>query len=297
MAVAQEGNISRAAHLLHVTQPTLSRQLKDLEEELGCHLFIRKSHCIGLTAEGRLLRRRAEDILRLVERTRSEFCSPSQMLGGDVAIGAGESYAFRWLARAACELRRRHPHVVFHIYSGNKEDVAERLEKGVLDFGLFIQPADVSRYESLALPEKDTWGVLMRKDCPLAAQKEVTRKDLEGLPLLLSRQVMAYAGADNALLDWFGGNADALHLAATSNLLYNVSLMVSEGVGYAIALDRLANCSAESPLCFRPLSPALSAGVDVVWAKGRPLSAAAKVFLQLLRNMVAQNGTSSHSPC
>lgn len=281
MAVAEEGGISRAANVLHITQPTLSRQMMDLEEELGCKLFKRGSHSVSLTPEGRQLRRRAEDILELVARTEHEFRREGRQLAGEVAIGAGETCAFRQLARAACELRRRHPAVRFQLHSGNKEDVTERLDKGLLDFGLLIQPADISRYCSFHLQETDAWGVLMRKDSPLAARQAITREDLAHAPLLLSRQVTKSPGG-NALLDWLDLRPQELHAAVTYNLIYNAAVMVREGMGYAITLAGLADCSEGSPLCFRPLSPPIEAGLDVVWVKNRPLSAASAAFLQLL---------------
>lgn len=283
MAVAEEGSFSRASNRLHVTQPTLSRQIRDLEEELGCALFKRGSHSVGLTPEGHLLRRRAEDILGLVEHTEREFRPDKQALGGEVSIGAGESDAFRQLARAAGELRKRRPGVLFHLYSGNKEDVAEKLDKGLLDFGLIIHPADISRYHSLALKQKDVWGVVMRKDSPLAKKGVVTRDELTGVPLLVSRQAYRSRESGNALLAWLGGTTRGLHIAATYNLIYNAAVMVREGLGCALSLDKLVPCGDNSPLCFRPLSPPVESGLAVVWAKGRPLSAAAAAFLECLR--------------
>lgn len=283
LAVAAEGSVSRAAKVLHVTQPTLSRQLIELEEELGCNLLKRGSHGVTLTPSGVLLRRRAEDIIRLVDRTAGEFTPAVSELTGEIAIGAGESFAMRRLARVARKLRKFHPRVVFHLYSGNREDVTECLDCGVLDFCLFIQPADLTRYNTLTLPEKDTWGVLMRKDSPLAVNKSISPKDLQGVPLLVSRQVMRAPEQGNQLLAWFGLSATELNISATYNLIYNATFLVEEGVGYAVTLDRLADCSVESALCFRPLKPALHASLDLVWSKARPLSAVAAVFLQLLQ--------------
>lgn len=287
MAVADEGSFSRASNRLHVTQPTLSRQIRDLEEELGCALFKRGSHSVSLTPEGHLLRRRAEDILGLVEHTEREFRPGKQALGGEVSIGAGESDAFRQLARAAYELRQRRPGVLFHLYSGNKEDVAEKLDKGLLDFGLVIQPADISRYHSLPLKQKDAWGLVMRKDNPLAEKEAITREELSGVPLLVSRQAYRSRESGNALLAWLGGTTRGLHVAATYNLIYNAAVMVREGLGCALALDKLAPCGDDSPLCFRPLSPPVESSLAVVWVKGRPLPAAAAAFLECLRQEVS----------
>lgn len=282
LAVAEEGCISRAAHVLHVTQPTLSRQLMALEEELGHKLLKRGSHHVSLTFEGQLLRRRAEEILNMVERTEHEFSSSGTNIRGSVFIGAGETYAMHRLAKVARELHRQHPGIGFHLYSGNQEDVTERLDKGLLDFGLIIQPADISRYGRLPLAERDVWGVLMRKDSPLAGLSAIRREDLQSQPLLMSRQVMKHPQHGNVLLHWFGRDADHLELVATYNLIYNASVMVMEGLGYALTLDRLVDCSSSSPLCFRPLDPPVHSGLDLVWKKGRPLSAAADAFLRLM---------------
>ena len=283
LTVAKEGNISRAAHTLHVTQPTLSRQLMALEEELGHKLLKRGSHHVSLTFEGRLLRQRAEEILNMVERTENEFTTSGKTIRGSVYIGAGETHAMHQLAQAARKLHQQHPGIGFHLYSGNQEDVTERLDKGLLDFGLIIQPADISRYSKLPLAEQDIWGVLMRKDSPLAEKATIQKEDLLPRPLLMSRQVMKNPQQDNVLLRWFGKDAEHLKLVATYNLIYNASVMVIEGMGYAITLDHLADCSSSSPLCFRPLNPPVRSGLALVWKKERPLSAAAEAFLQLMQ--------------
>ncbi len=283
LTVAKEGSISRAAHTLHVTQPTLSRQLMALEEELGHKLLKRGSHHVSLTFEGQLLRQRAEEILNMVERTENEFSTSGKTIRGSVYIGAGETYAMHRLAQAARKLHQQHPGTGFHLYSGNQEDVTERLDKGLLDFGLIIQPADISRYNRLPLAEQDVWGVLMRKDSPLAEKAAIRKEALLPRPLLMSQQVMKNPPHDNILLRWFGKEAEHLKLVATYNLIYNASVMVMEGMGYAVTLDRLADCSTTSPLCFRPLEPPVRSGLALVWKKGRPLSAAAEAFLQQIR--------------
>lgn len=272
-----------ASRTLHVTQPTLSRQLQDLEDELGRQLFIRGSHSLTLTAEGMLLRKRAEEILEMVHKTESEFSSMGETIAGDIYIGGGETEAMRQIARLTREIRRDYPEVRFHIFSGNAEDVTERLDKGILDFGLLIQPVDILKYDSINLPDKVTWGVVMRKDSPLAKKQVVTQQDLLDLPLICSRQVVQRLGQRNEYSDWFAETGERLNIVATYNLIYNAALMVEEGVGYAIALNRLVNTTSHSRLCFRPLKPGVKSGMNLVWKKYQVFSSAAELFLERAR--------------
>ncbi len=283
LAVAREGSMTGASRTLHVTQPTLSRQLQDLEDELGRQLFIRGSHSLTLTAEGMLLRKRAEEILEMVHKTESEFSSMGETIAGDIYIGGGETEAMRQIARLTREIRRDYPEVRFHIFSGNAEDVTERLDKGILDFGLLIQPVDILKYDSINLPDKVTWGVVMRKDSPLAKKQVVTQQDLLDLPLICSRQVVQRLGQRNEYSDWFAETGERLNIVATYNLIYNAALMVEEGVGYAIALDRLVNTTSHSRLCFRPLTPGVKSGMNLVWKKYQVFSSAAELFLERAR--------------
>ncbi len=283
LAVAREGSMTGASRTLHVTQPTLSRQLQDLEDELGRQLFIRGSHSLTLTAEGMLLRKRAEEILEMVHKTESEFSSMGETIAGDIYIGGGETEAMRQIARLTREIRRDYPEVRFHIFSGNAEDVTERLDKGILDFGLLIQPVDILKYDSINLPDKVTWGVVMRKDSPLAKKQVVTQQDLLDLPLICSRQVVQRLGQRNEYSDWFAETGARRKRVGTYNLIYNAALMVEEGVGYAIALDRLVNTTSHSRLCFRPLKPGVKSGMNLVWKKYQVFSSAAELFLERAR--------------
>lgn len=278
LAVAQEESISGAAEYLHLTQPTLSRQLMDLEEELGKKLFIRGSRKVRLTEDGLLLRKRAGEIVELVEKTESEFWGSKETVAGDVYIGGGESDAMRLIARAARALQKSHPSVHYHLFSGNAGDVCERLDKGCLDFGILLEPVNLKRYDYMRFPCTDVWGVLMRKDSPLAALESIRAEDLLGKPLLLSRQAM---GKDS-LSAWFGMDYTDLNIVATYNLIYNASLMVEEGLGYAVTLDHLVNTTGDSPLCFRPLEPRLEIGLYIVWKKFQIFSKAAAKFLAAL---------------
>ncbi|WP_336883788.1 LysR family transcriptional regulator [Priestia koreensis] len=283
LTVAREGNITKAANFLHVTQPTLSRQLKDLEEELGKKLFVRSSHSVILTEEGIILRKRAEEILNMVDKLEGEFSSMEETLSGDVYIGGGETEAMKLIAKVAKDLQLRYPKIRYHLYSGNEEDITERLDKGLLDFGLLIQPADLSKYNYINVPAKDVWGVVMRKDSPLAEKETIEATDLLELPLICSRQAMKQTFSKNEFADWFGEDFHKLNIVTTYNLAFNASLMVEEGIGYAITLDKIVNTSESSSLCFRSLQPRLESGLNIVWKKHQLFSAAANAFLQEMR--------------
>ncbi len=283
LTVAREGSMTAAADFLHVTQPTLSRQLKDLEQELGKKLFIRSSHSIILTDEGMLLRKRAEEILDMVDKLETEFHSMEETISGDVYIGGGETDAMRQIARVVKDLQLSYPNIRYHLYSGNEDDVTERLDKGLLDFGILIQPADLSKYNHINIPAKDVWGVVMRKDSPLAFKDTIQAVDLLSVPLICSRQAMKQTFSKNEFADWFGEDFDKLNVVTTYNLAYNAALMVDEGIGYAIALDKIVNTSSDSNLCFRPLEPSLESGLNIVWKKHQVFSSAAEMFLKKIQ--------------
>ena len=282
LAVAREQNISAAAQSLHLTQPTLSRQLKELEDELGKQLMVRGSRKVTLTEEGVLLRRRAEQILDLVGRTEQVVRQSDETVSGDIYIGTGETDGMRRLAQAAKQVQAAPPGVRFHIVSGDASDVCERLDRGLLDFGMLLGDIDRTRYNYLELPMRDVWGVLMRRDSPLAGQQTVSPGQLWDKPLILSRQ------ADNksGLYRWLGREPAQLNTVATYNLIYNASLMVDEGMGYAFTLDKLVN-TAGSNLCFRPLSPRLELGMYLVWKRPHRFSRAAALFLEQLQAHLA----------
>lgn len=282
LAVAREQNISAAAQSLHLTQPTLSRQLMELEKELGKQLMVRGSRKITLTEDGMRLRRRAEEILELVDRTEKEVMQSDDTVSGDIYIGTGETDGVRQIVRAANQLQGSHPGIRFHIVSGDAMDVCERLDKGLLDFGILLGDMDKTRYSCMELPMKDTWGVLMRRDSPLAQRETVSPRDLWDKPLILSRQVDNKSG----LYRWLRKEPSELHTVATYNLIYNASLMVDEGMGYAFTLDKLVN-TAGSNLCFRPLKPKMELGMYLVWKKSQLFSRAAELFLEQLQAQLA----------
>lgn len=281
LAVAREQSISGAAEFLHLSQPTLSRQLKDLEEELGKQLFIRGNRKITLTEEGVLLRKRAGEILELVKKTEQEIALSDDTVAGDIYIGAGETDAIRVIAKAAQQLQKKYPEVRLHIASGDAADVVEKLDKGLIDFGVLFDPQDLSKYNYLKIPEKDTWGVLMRRDAALAQKACIRPEDLWDKPLILSRQHRE----GSALLMWLNRSEADLHIVATYSLLYNGSILVDEGIGYAITLDRIINTNG-SNLCFRPLAPTLQAGLCVVWKKYQVFTKAAELFLDSLQQTI-----------
>lgn len=282
LAIAREGSISGAANSLNVTQPTLSRQMKDLEEELGHRLFVRGSHSVSLTAEGMRLRKRAEEITEMVIKTKAEFNTNNDIISGDIYIGSGETQGMRLITDIIAELREDYPDIHYHFYSGNADDVTERLDKGLLDFGLLIQPTDISKYDCLTLPAKDVWGVIMPKDCELAQKESITKQDLLGLPLICSRQSLQRTADYNDFLHWFGKDFAKLKIITTYNLLFNASLLVEQGIGYAISLDKLVD-TMDSQVCFRPLSPVVESALDIVWKKYQVFTPAAKVFLNALQ--------------
>ena len=283
LAVAREGSITGAANSLHLTQPTLTRQLQDLEKELKQKLLVRGKHKITLTPEGMILRKRAEEIVDMVEKTEAEFLAISETISGDIYIGGGESDCMKHIAQIIKEIQEDYPEIKFHIFSGNAEDVTEKLDKGLLDFGVLIQPVDLSKYDNIPLPDKDIWGVVMRKDNPLAKKKYIELEDIKGVPLINSRQAMRKTAGRNEFIEWFEGEFENMNTVATINLVYNATVMVKAGIGCAVTLDKLVDTSQESLLCFRPLKPKLESGLDIVWKKYQVFSPAADLFLKKLK--------------
>lgn len=282
LAIAREESISAAAETLHITQPTLSRQIKELEDEFGKQLFVRGNRKITLTEEGMLLRKRAEEISSLVEKTQLEMNALDNELNGDIYIGGGETQGMRFIIKAIQRMQAAYPMVRFHLYSGNAEDVGDRLDKGLLDFGVFIEPANMSKYDFIKLPAKDVWGVLMRKDSPLAEKEYIVANDLIHQPIIYSSQHMV----KNIISGWMQNDYDKLSFIASYNLIYNASLMVEDGAGYALTLDGLINTTGDSPLCFRPLKPKLEVGLALVWKKYQVFSKPAEYFLKELQSVV-----------
>lgn len=278
LAIAREQSISGAAESLHISQPTLSRQIKDLEDELGKILFTRGSHRITLTEEGMILRKRAEEMVELVRRTENEIALSDQGIAGDICIAAGETDGIRLIANLIKKLETDYPLIKYHFVSGNSPFVTEQLDKGLADFGLVFGNADRDKYEHIILPAKDVWGVLMRKNTELAKKEFITAGDLRDKPLIISREM----NRNDVIYEWFGCDIDKLNIRATYNLATNAMILADEGVGYVVCFDKLFNVSGKSRLCFRPLSPVVEAPMQVIWKKYQTHTKAASKFLDAL---------------
>ncbi len=279
LEVAREENITAAAEALHITQPTLSKQLMELEDEIGKKLFIRGKRRITLTEDGILLRKRASEIIELVEKTESELKKSDEIIVGDVYIGAAETDAMKDIAKICTNLQKKYPHIHYHLFSGNSEDVIEKLDKGLIDFGILFEPSDIKKYNYIKLPAYNTWGLLMRKDSPLATLTNITPDTLLNVPLICSKQALD----NNELAGWFGYNIEKLNIVATYNLIYNASFFVEEGFGSALTLDKLVSMTEDNNLCFKPLTPNLKTNLVMVWKKYQVFSKASETFLNELQ--------------
>ena len=281
LIATREGSITKAANRLNLTQPNLSRQISSLERDIGKKLFIRSNYKIKLTSEGVLLKKRAEEIMDLIDKTRTEFKSNDEIIAGDIHIGGGETHAIEFITKIMKEIQIKYPAVKYHVYSGNSSDVSEKLDKGLLDFGVFIEPADLSLYDYLKIPAKDIWGVLMRKDSKLAKKKFITKNDLLNLPLIFPKTPLYNKAPVNKIAEWFENDFDKLNITATYNLIYNASIMVKDRIGYAIGIDKLINAN-YGIFRFVPLKPKLESELNIVWKKGQIFSPAGKIFLDKL---------------
>lgn len=281
LAVTREQSISGAAESLHLSQPTLSRQLKDMEEELGKQLFLRSNRKITLTEEGMILRKRAEEILSLVKKTQDEITSVDETITGDIYVGSGETDAVRFLAKAARALQAEHPAVHLHIISGDKSMIIEELDRGLIDFGVLFDEMDMSKYEYLRIPAAEQFGILLRSDDPLAQNEVIALEDLWDKPLIISRQMLQ----DKNISELLQRDQEKLNIVATYSLLYNGSLMVEEGLGYAICLDKIINTSGSSQLCFRPLTKQIDTKLYILWKKYPVFTKAVEKFLLKMQEL------------
>lgn len=277
---ARQESITRAANTLHISQPTLSRQLKDLEDELGVRLFNRTNYAIRLTEEGIRFRLRAEDIIAMADSTLNEFTGKDQTIAGDIRIGSAEAEAMRLCGQTMKELSGTYPDIHFHLYSGDTEMLKEKLDSGFLDFLLIAEEPDLTRYQSISLPLTDQWGLIMKDTDELAAKKSIRKEDLINLPLIVSRQAL-----HQDLTNLFGSDAHRLKIAADYDLAHNASLLVQEGFGYLLAFDHIADLSEETHLVFRPVSPSLFTRSHLIYRKYQIFSPAAEVFLETFRNL------------
>lgn len=280
LETAREGSMTRAAERLHVTQPTLSKQIKELEEELGKKLFIRKSTSVVLTDEGMILRKRAEDLISIADKIENEFQSMNDITGGRVSVGCAESCLIRYLAQAIGRLNANYPGIQYSITSGGTEQVAERLNNGVLDLAIIVEPPDLSRYNYLEIPEQDVWGVYMRKDCPLTEKEYVTVDDLIGYPLFCSEQ-----SQQKDLPRWCGERVSELYFLASFNLSTNSFHFTREGLGLTLSFKDMIDTKSEEDLVFRPLYPTLQNKMYVIWKKYQVFTPAANLLLEELKKL------------
>ncbi len=278
LMVAREENITKAATLLHLTQPTLSRQLMQLEKELGVKLFHRSKHSIILTEDGMLLKRRAQEIVSLSHKTIQELSHKEDVLSGEIAIGCGETKGMLFLSEQIRKFQHKYPLVQFSIHSAIADDIKERIEKGILDIGLLMEPVDIGKYEFIRMPQREKWGILVRKDSELAEKESINPWDLTGVPLIMVKRELV----KNELASWFGDYYEELQIAAVYNLILNAAAMVERGVGVALCFD--LGVAFYEDLCFIPLTPTLETGSVLVWKKNQTLGAAASQFMSFLKN-------------
>ena len=278
LAVAREENMTRAAEVLHVSQPTLSKQIQALEDELGRKLFIRHSFRIELTEEGMLLRERAEDLVSMADKITGEFAALGDITGGDVYLGLAESYQIRYLARQIRRFKELYPNLRYHITSGDTEQVTEKLDRGLLDFAVLAEEPDAAKYHYLPFPEADVWGLIVPAGHTLASKSAISADDLAGLPLFCSEQ-----GWKKDIPRWCGEKMDSLCLEGSFRLSYNASLFVKEGLGFLLTLSKLIDTSDGSGLVFRPLTPRLEEKIYLVWKKYQLFTPIAQRLLDTLK--------------
>ena len=276
LAVVREESITKAAEVLHITQPTLSRQLAQMEEEVGVKLFDRGTRKISLTDEGMLLRRRAEEIIDLSDKTIRELLMREEQVEGVVSIGGGELGAMERVVELCGTFQRKYPRVRFDIYTATADVVKERVERGNLDIGILLEPIDIEKFEYIRFAGREQWVVLMRKNDPLAQFDTIHAEQLESLPLILPRRL----NVRSELANWFGDRFAQLNIAYTGNLTTNTALIVQKGYGYAIVVDGSLPFGERADVVSRPLSPTLSASVVFAWKREQPLTTVTKKFIE-----------------
>ena len=288
LTAAREGSITKAANSLNLTQPNLSRQINNLEKEIGKKLFIRSNYSIKLTSDGVLLKKRAEEIIDMIEKTRMEFQSSDDVIAGDIYIGCAETYYIKLIADVIKELRESYPKIIYHIHSGAYSEITEKLDKGLLDFGILIGDIDLSKYDYIDIPYKEVYGLLMRKDSHLSKNKFIEKHDLFDIPIMCPKIFFNNKIQTSKFSEWIGNDFDKLNIILSYNLIYNAALMVEEGIGYALTIDKLVNTTNTSDLHFIQLNPRLEIELRVVWKKNQVFSEASKIFLEKLKNKLCQ---------
>lgn len=282
LAVVREENITKAAEVLHVTQPTLSRQLSKMEDDLGVQLFLRGKKGITLTDEGLLLRRRAEEIVELAEKAERELTEHEELIDGEISIGSGELASVQLLPNLFSSFKERYPRVQFDLYTGNADYIKHRLDNGLTDIGILLEPVEIEKYDFIRFNILERWVVLMRPDAPLAEKDSVTIKDLVWLPLIFVKR----QSIRNELESWFRGHIDELNIVATSNMSTNASILVEQGYGYALVVEGSVPFLDTTKVCYRPLSPERTTTSVLAWKKNQPFAPAVKKFLEHAHNML-----------
>jgi DNA-binding transcriptional LysR family regulator len=277
--VAREENITKAAQLLHISQPTLSRQLAQLEEELGIELFERRSHSIVLTEDGMFFRRRAQEVVDLADKTKKDLSHKGNVIAGEIAIGCGELLSMADLIDILTAFREQYPLVHYNVYSASNESITQRIEQGTLDIGLLIEPVSVEKYDFVRMHTKEEWGVLVRKDSELAKKDFIRPEDLINLPLISTRNSLTH----NEIISWFGDYAQQINIVSTYNLLYNSAIMVQRGMGIALVLKLESNYD---DLCFVPVSPKLEMSSVLAWKAQQVFSPTVKAFIRFAKHHI-----------
>ncbi|MDE6034989.1 MAG: LysR family transcriptional regulator [Ruminococcus sp.] len=285
LTVVNEESITRASEVLHITQPTLSRQLAQLEDDIGVKLFERGSRKITLTNEGILLRRRAEEILQLVSKTKKEMSEQEKIVDGEISIGCGELASVQTIAEIIKSFQQKYPLVRYDIHTANADHIRERLDKGLTDIGLLLEPVDIDKYEFIRMNIKEKWGVIMRPDDPLTEKESVTPEDLSELPVCIVKRSLI----KNELASWFGDYFKKLNIRFTSNMSTNASVMVTNGLAYALVLEGSLPYLDTAKICYRPLCPELITTSVIAWKRHQPQSLATEKFIEHIRNYMSQN--------
>lgn len=280
LTTVEEGNITRAADILHITQPTLSRQLMELEKELGTTLLIRGKRALTLTDDGMYFKQQAEEIVELADRTEQTFMNKKDTISGVISLGATEALGGKVLASYIKAFTEKYPHVQFDLYNQMADNIKDKMEKGLLDMGLLLEPIDTSHYEFLRLSKKETWGLLMRKDHPLAKKENLTVEDLHDIPLILPKR----ENVKNELLHWLGVDESRLNVPVYYNLLSNIALLVDAGIGCALCLDGALSIHCSPDICFKPVAPEHTTRSVLLWKKNRLLQPAASLFIQMIQS-------------
>lgn len=283
LEIAREENMTAAAARLHISQPALSRQMADLEKELGKKLFVRTNRKTLLTEDGMLLRKRATEIVALVQKTEEEFASSQDAISGTITIGAAETSVMSWISDTFAKMHKEYPDIKFEVYSCTADDAKEKLEKGLLDFALMFEPADKSKFDYIEIEQYNVMGLLLPEESPLAQKETIQKEDVLDIPLLVSARMQNDSRYPFA--KWLKEDYEKLDITATYNLIYNAARMVESGLGYAVCIDHVADSGLKKPLCFRPFYPKVPMHLVLVWKKYQLRSAAQKLFLETFQDL------------